>query len=465
MNLSTFCGRLLLTCTALFPVAAGAGQATQFCLDGEFNLGKQMQGYSFDDYWVPMRWCVVTEDDSNRVFFSAQGKSNPGMDGDWSVAYLPPDLVRIVNRDDPPDVEFHGTNNLEEALELRRLDPRRLAEEVTATPDWGKAHPDTQVLLKDGKVVRVYVQAPLPYYGNSNFAWQWTWHSDDEVDVTLGDPAGGIVQFFRGSGSWRDVPADEANRYWQATDGADPIEVPGENWPSRVNMQVINLTDDVYLVRGVRTGFQHLVVDTSDGLIVADAPTGWIEFQHIPPADLVPGSGEYGLSERFIEYMAQEFEGRPVHAVALTHFHGDHAAGAPAFAAVGADVYAPAFTARFLSDTAYDFDVKPVEEVVEIGDDDNRVRFMTMNENPHVFEMLGVWAVDRGYFFVSDIHVPRSDDPQPAAHRVETECWFANWAVENLPEDVQVVNSHSPTITPVSRLVRYVESEACGARP
>ena len=95
------------------------------------------------------------------------------------------------------------------------------------------------------------------------------------------------------------------------------------------------------------------------------------------------------------------------------------------------------------------------------GDEDNRVRFVTMNDNPHVFEMLGVWAVDRGYFFVSDIHVPRSDDPEPAAHRVETECWFANWAVENLPEDVQVVNSHSPNITPVSRLAQYLESEAC----
>ena len=98
---------------------------------------------------------------------------------------------------------------------------------------------------------------------------------------------------------------------------------------------------------------------------------------------------------------------------------------------------------------------------LEIGDEDNRVRFVTMNNNPHVFEMLGVWAVDRGYFFVSDIHVPRSDDPKPAAHRVETECWFANWAVENLPEDVQVVNSHSPNITPVSRLAQYLESEAC----
>ena len=453
-------GFLALVYLALAPSVASAAAATEFCLDGEFNLGKQMQGYSFDDFWVPMRWCVVTEDDSNRVFFSAKGKSNPDMDGDWSVAFLPPDLVRIVNRDDPPDVEFQGTNNLEEALELRRLDPKRFAQELAGNPDWEKEHPGTKVVLENGRIRQVAVQAPLPYYGDSKFSWQWTWNSDDDVDVVLGDPVG-VVQFFRGRGTWRDITDDEAAGYWQATEGAEPIEVPGENWPSRVNMQVINLTDDVYLVRGVRTGFQHMVVDTSDGLVVADAPTGWIEFQHIPPADLVPGSGEYGLSEDFIEYMAQEFEGRPVHAVALTHFHGDHAAGAPAFAAVGADVYAPAFTSSFLSSTAYEFEVKPVENEIEIGDDDNRVRFVTMNQNPHVFEMLGVWAVDRGYFFVSDIHVPRSEDPEPAAHRVETECWFANWAVENLPDDVQVVNSHSPTITPVSRLAQYVTSPAC----
>ena len=86
---------------------------------------------------------------------------------------------------------------------------------------------------------------------------------------------------------------------------------------------------------------------------------------------------------------------------------------------------------------------------------------MSIGENPHVYEMLGVWAADRDYFFVSDIHVARSDADEPGADRAKTECWFAAWAVQNLPPEVNVINSHSDQATPVSRLAMYLESDLC----
>jgi hypothetical protein len=107
------------------------------------------------------------------------------------------------------------------------------------------------------------------------------------------------------------------------------------------------------------------------------------------------------------------------------------------------------------------FEVFPVEDVLELGKAGQRVKLVSLGRNPHVFEMLGVWAVDGEYFFVSDVHVPGSDDDAPAEDRAETECWFAQWAVANLPPEVQVVNSHSTNITPVSRLAKYLESEVC----
>ena len=60
---------------------------------------------------------------------------------------------------------------------------------------------------------------------------------------------------FRATGQWRDIGDDEAKKLWSVTPGADPVEVPGEHWPARVNMRRIDLADGVYLVRGVRTGF------------------------------------------------------------------------------------------------------------------------------------------------------------------------------------------------------------------
>jgi len=211
----------------------------------------------------------------------------------------------------------------------------------------------------------------------------------------------------------------------------------------------------------VRTGFQHLVVDTSEGLVVGDAPAGWVEFHHLPPTDLAPGLGSDGLSHRFIEFLGETFPGRPIHAVALTHAHDDHAGGARAFADSGARVFAPQELASFF-DEALDIRTIPIRKEALIGSEENRVRLVPMGPGPHADSMLGVWAVDRDWFFVSDVHVPNSDAAVPRPERAITECWFAAWAVDNLPETTRVVNSHSAPQTPVSRLADYLASEECG---
>ncbi|MEL7187043.1 MAG: MBL fold metallo-hydrolase, partial [Pseudomonadota bacterium] len=247
---------------------------------------------------------------------------------------------------------------------------------------------------------------------------------------------------------------------WEVTPGETPIDVDGERWPSIISMRRVDLADGVYLVRGVRTGFQHMVIDTSEGLVVGDAPAGWIEFHHLPPTDLAPGLGADGLSKLLIEFLEQESPGRPVHAVALTHLHDDHSGGARAFHHAGANVYAATELREFF-DEAMGIETIGVDEESVIGGDANRAAVVSLGAGPHANSMLGLWAMDAGWFFVSDIHVPRDDSPTPRAGREATECWFAKWAVANLPEDTIVVNSHSPVETPVSRLREYLESPGC----
>jgi glyoxylase-like metal-dependent hydrolase (beta-lactamase superfamily II) len=459
---------LLIFLISLISPHAIADGATEFCLDGEFNLGARHQGMVPGvDEFVATRWCVVTEDDSDRALFSGSGKSNPDMEGSWTVAALPPDLVRIVNREDPPDIDFHGTDATAEASQIRRIDPRRLLEEHRETPI-----DDVRIKVDDGRVATLLASADLPLRGRVPVIWHWDW-SDESRPGLIVEVDSDVM--FRARGAWRALNEAEAAALWRPTPGTEPTEVPGDNWPARVNMRMIDLADGVHLVRGVRTGFQHLVVETTEGLVVADAPAGWVELHHIPPRDLVPGLGISGLSGKLIDCLAEQFPGQRVRAVALTHAHDDHAGGARAFAASRAAIFAPAEYARFLEQELNGnkmprdrftgvngaIDVIPVSDAVTLSDPANTVRLLSIGPGPHASASLGVHAVDAGYFFVSDLHVPNSDSDRPRSDRALTECWFARWAVANLPPETLVLNSHSAPQTPVSRLENYRQSDAC----
>lgn len=462
--------KILLIVWILSPAAAG-GATTEFCLDGQFDLGARLQGMvPAAGELYPTSFCVTTDDSSNRALFTGRGQSNPDMYGEFSVLYLPPDTVRILTGDGEPDVEFRDTDNLDEAKRVRRLDPRRLIEEWRKDP--GALHgADVKVTGSPGseRLDRLTTTVELPLRGIVDAVWDWNWTDADKPQATL--TVDNDV-FFVATGSWRSVGDTDP---WASEKDIAAVVVPGSRWPASIDMSLETVADGVYLVRHVRTGFQHMVVDTSDGLVVADAPAGWVEFHQVPPADLVPGLGVSGLSERFVDFLREQLPARPILAVALTHAHDDHAGGARAFAAAGADIYAPRESAQFIAnglnrlntpvDRLTELErpaaVSPVDATVELGDTPNRVRLVAMGENPHVDSMLGIWAVDRDVFFVSDVHVPRSESDAPSAARAATECWFAAWATANLPPSTVVINSHSSARTPVSRLVRYLDSQPC----
>jgi glyoxylase-like metal-dependent hydrolase (beta-lactamase superfamily II) len=467
--------------------ARSDAETVEFCLLGEFDLGLRLQGMDASGgEFSASRWCVITEDESERVHFDISGQSNPDMTGSFAVSYLLPDVIRIVNRESPPDVEFSRAAIAAEALRHRRIDPLRLVEEIVAHPKWVMSetedgwrevkYPGSEFIVRlwidEGRLYSLVTFADLPLRGRVPVRWEWNWADVDEPALSF-YLDGEVI--FEAVGSWRALSGAEASALWELSGGAEPVSVPGEYWPARVNMELHSLGEGVYVVRGVRTGFHHLVVDTAEGLLIADAPAGWVELPQIPPADLVPGLGISGLSEGLIDFLSEKLPGRTIRAVALSHAHDDHAGGARAFAAVGAAVYAPASISDYLSSALNRSEmpadrlsaiggevvVLPVADRVRLDDDGNAVELLSIGPGPHVSASLGVWAVDAGYFFQSDLHVPNSEADVPRADRAQTECWFASWAVAHLPPEVIVLNSHTLTVTPVARLARYLESGAC----
>jgi len=465
---------------------AGPRAAEEFCLEGELDLAARLQGLEPEgEEFYPVRFCVTTAADLPDVMYVGSGHSNPDMQGRFAVRYEPPDRVRILGEEGAGDILFEGADSAAEARRNRRIDPRRLVQELQENPDWVTPSPDPEweevrfpgesapvkVRIDGQRLLALQTWADMPLRGRVPVTWNWRWPADGADTPELEWRVDGQVML-RARGQRRAVAAtgllDDRSSLPQRV-------MPGDRWPARVAMEKEELAPGTWWVRGVRTGFNHLVVETAAGLVVADAPAGWVELQQIPPADLVPGLGISGLSERFVDFLAEAFPGTKLRAVALTHVHDDHAGGARAFAAAGAAVYAPApvaeFLERALNRTEMPPDrltalgrrasVIPVDGRLTLEDAERPVELVEIGAGPHAAAALGVWVPSAGYFFQSDLLVPVADSTEPRADRALTECWFARWASSSLPADATVLNSHNSVRLPAALLRAYPRSALC----
>ena len=483
-------GLVLASCTAAEAPTRDA-VAEELCLVGALDLGARFQGRRpAAGELHPTRWCVVTSPNDDRVRSFVAGRSNPDVDGAFTLAYLAPDRVRIVNADDPPDVEFRGTTAGDEARSVARLDPRWLVAELSAHPEWVVAErngwqevrwPEAQgvaeVQIRDGRLTTVRATADLPLRGRVPVIWSWDIDPDGTEDSVRVTVDGEVV--FRGGVERRELTPPEADGLWRPSGSEPVVEVPGRVWPAVIRMGVETLEPGVHIVRGVRTGFHHLVVETDSGLVVVDAPAGWVELHRIPPTDLVPGLGVSGLSERFVDYLRRQWPGVPIRAVILTHAHDDHAGGARAFAATGARVYAPSEVAGFLEEalnretmpedrfslTGERLRVVPIEERTTLADPERPVEVIPTGRTPHVDAAVGVYVPSAGVLFQSDLLVPVDDAPSPRPDRIESDCWFAEWVSEGLPPETVVHNSHNATTVSVGAIAQYLGAPRCTGRP
>ena len=348
----------LLACTAseqADPASSPDPAVEEFCLVGELNLGARLQGRGTGgDELYPVRMCVVSSDESGVVQFHSSGHSNADVEGAFTARYRVPEEVRIVGDSGSPDIVFRGKDITAEARRNRRLDPQRLVAELEQHPEWIvgrdeqgwvelRVFPETthvRALVQGNRLQVLETTVDLPLRGRVPVRWTWMWpaeaSSEPEVELFVDRSL-----MLRAQGERRTLTPEEIAEIGGRGLPREEREVPADYWPAHIDMKREPLAEGVWVVQGVRTGFHHLVVETGAGLVVADAPAGWVEIQQIPPADLVPGLGISGLSERFIDFLHEHWPDRPIRAVALTHVHDDHAGGARAFAAEGASRLCP----------------------------------------------------------------------------------------------------------------------------
>lgn len=457
----------LLMCFSL-PAIAQENQTQEFCLDGEVDLGLRQQGFTYKaGEFYPLRWCVTYETLGNRVQFANAGNINADARDVFSVRYLNSDAIQIMDDNNQPVVAFVGAIVGAEASALRRMDPDWLLAEIERNPDYivtagkntyllrypGSGYP-VKVKTQNKQVVEVITKADFPLHGTAEVLWRWDRTTSSESPlVTLflnGKP------LFKAQSSRKVFTPQQAHAFWATSESNDIREIPGKAWPSRVNMQVTTLSPGIHIVNGVRTGFHHLVVETRAGLVVVDAPAGWVEVQQIPPMDLAPGLGTSGLSELFVNFLARHFPNKPFSAVILTHFHDDHAGGARAFSAAGADVWAPAGDVDYLNQrfnlaslpadrlgASQKLHVNGLTAHQHFGEGQQRLEIKSLTGNPHVQNAVAVWLPHNKLLYHSDIKVPHSAEAESNDEQKARYCWFANWAAKQLPQEYEVMHNHS----------------------
>jgi glyoxylase-like metal-dependent hydrolase (beta-lactamase superfamily II) len=472
--------------------SADDGATVEVCLRGEIDLGVRRQGFSAEAGTThPAEWCVTAEPGTSRVRFASDAAINADVRERFVQSYPEPRTVRIVDPGSSLDLVFVDAEVENEAARYRRIIPSFLVRELASHPGWrvdgspagwqrvrypGSPQP-VDLRIDGGQLHELRTTADLPLRGRVPVTWRWTWSggaatAPDRVQVAIDGET-----FFRGTVHRRELDAVEAAASLSPVGTQPPREIPGEHWPSRVAPRRVTIEPGVHQIRNLRTGFHPLVVETADGLVVADAPAGWVELAQIPPADLVPALGVSGLSEHLVDFLRVEFPDRPVRAVALTHAHDDHVGGARAFAAAGAAIYSPAGVELML-EAAFNRDAMPVDRLtgqgrrveispvagrVELADDEYPIELVPLAGNPHAQGMLGVWLPSQRIFFQSDLHAPDPGAGAPAPSRAASECWFATWAVDNLPADARVMSAHGAVVTPYNQFVAWRNSAACAA--
>ncbi len=447
---------------------AWSSTTQEFCLKGEFDLALRLQGFQYDNTELyPLSWCITYETPGQRLQFDSAGHINADAPDTFSVRYLSDDSLQIVDAQNQPIVNFVGAIVGAEASAHRRIDPLWILKELENHPEYIVSSDENQLLvrypessypvtieIKNGVIERVITKADFPMQGINSVVWNWDWSiSPDRPQLTLS--IGGKTLFSANS-SRRQLSQDEAKLFWGASQANSVRKVPGKAWPSRISMEINTLSPKIHVITGVRTGFHHLVVETNKGLVVFDAPAGWVEIQQIPPADLVGGLGVSGLSELFVDFLARQFPGIAINAVLLSHFHADHAGGARAFAAAGAEVYAPKEDVRFLNKTlnltslppdrhtkqGY-LEVLPLTGESHFGEGQQRIEIKQLTGNPHVENAIAAWLSSIKLLYLSDIKLPHTPEKVSDQQQKARYCWFATWAKNNLPSSYGVMDSHS----------------------
>ena len=302
---------------------------------------------------------------------------------------------------------------------------------------------DTRLSLlisRDSRVLdRVEYAAYLPGLGDSVVAWQWRgW----KKTATLGlAPSGHTVEV--NGVVFQEV---EYSRYETGSpDAAAMMEIPAGLSAAAPHHEIVpaagpatgEVSPGVHVaqIRGFLTAF----VEFADFVAVFDAPASAVGLEAIPAS----GSADCErVAEELRAEIARACPGKPVRFVIVSHHHGDHLGGLPAFAGPGVTILAapghlPAVRRAFTAPRALlpgprngdgrEVSVEAVPDRRVIGDGRRRLEVLRVGENPHTSENLFAWLPNERVLLEGDLFYYEEGAPFPPSGRETMNRFFARW--------------------------------------
>ena len=221
--------------------------------------------------------------------------------------------------------------------------------------------------------------------------------------------------------------------------------------------RVIETAPGVYYVHGVRTGFGVMFVEMADHLVVFEAPSGYVMLDLVPATDFVAGSTPGSVTEDLLRAIEETVPGKPVRAVAVSHFHGDHAGGLRPFVARGATILTtPAGVAAYrrmaershsmAPDALSGREAEPRFEVFSgrhtVTDGSRTIELIEVDPNPHAEGAFVMYLPAEKILYAHDFFQATRLEGFPSEGHVPIMRFFVGWLDEQGLEPVKVFGAH-----------------------
>lgn len=281
--------------------------------------------------------------------------------------------------------------------------------------------------------------AELPGLGDSVVSWRWRgWKNSPALGLA---PSGHTVRV--NGVVFQEV---EYSRYEAGSpDAAAMMEIPSDLTPDAASRAPVPAagpaTGEVAPgVHVARIGsFMTAFVELSDSVVVFDAPASTLSLESIPAGGQADTAR---VAAELRSEIARTCPGKPVRFVVVSHHHGDHLGGLPAFAGAGVTILAApgdvAAVRRSLAgprsgpaderrDPGSEASVEAVPDRRRIGDGRGSLEILAVGPNPHTAEGLALWLPDERLMFEGDLFYYEEGAPFPPAGRALMNRFFAGW--------------------------------------
>ena len=208
--------------------------------------------------------------------------------------------------------------------------------------------------------------------------------------------------------------------------------------------RVTQVAPGIHLLENAAPGYNMLVAEFVDHLVVVDAPN------------------TSAVTERAIATIKRALPGKPIRYVVPTHHHGDHAGGVRSFVAEGATIVTTAGNASFFRRVAAAnartlapdaLSRSPRAPTIEtftgrrvFTDGTRTLEVRDIGPSPHAQEILVAWVPAAGIVFQGDLLNAGNDGTSLVAGN-ETTAHFAQWLDRSGLDARTILGVHSPART------------------